>query len=1640
MKPRLVLLLIFARIVLAQPTWVEKTSTAQTCSPACVTQMPGVKAWFQEGSMYDPVSQSVLFNIGVHGSSGIYATDVYAYQTTANKFIHIVGTGNLTDTCNADTSTQPTDRHPEQMAIDTQRGVLWLLGGANATCGHALPDQYYLTLNSNPALDTWTEITPVGTYPVTPGVYESTVVYDSDHDMLLMWGADLGGFGKMYRYCSTMPVGGGTPSGTLSGTQTTAGCTVADGWTLDTTSGSSPAETLFPGMVYAPNVHKAIIYAGASGACPGSGCIQSNLTYLYDPTTKAWTAPAPASPPPTYCYLGGSATCTSGPYGQAACCVNPPVVYNPATGHMMYHQDTNTGAPADWEYDPVGNTWTRTATGIALNGGTNIGWTNLGLDPSTNTLIGFEETDTGNLPRIWQGALPGGVTVSVPVTVQEAIYTGSTAGVTRTNEVATFSVPFADADAIPSSANTLTVNAAAGQFRCIAQWPSTNCKWAQVDTIVSFAAGASAALTVTNGSTGNFGGSNICTDPGGATAITCATGTATFTVKKANFNGLDTALVGATSIVATSNSANRAFLILGPANPGTSCGTCTTVFSSANDASSTSVIEENGPVRAVVKSVANLTDGSNNIYMHITVRQYFYLNQTRVRTVTVLRNADYGTSSTFATAFKGHQGFEYRISPSITGTLTATIANETGSPTTATLSQSGGTDSAYIYVGETQTMNEPNWCSQDESGHQVCIPRTNDIGYSIVNNGTTLRGGSSVVTAISAANPAVITLTGSPLLSSLTVGSYVRLTGVAGTGCTGLNTPAYAFKVSPGPNQPNYLWKVTNITGQNVTITFDATGCTYTASTGTAWSDTQYPQGWADISDSGGKGMSIGVYQLAGYGAKSLEFRGGGTDVRIGIWAAENSQPYYATWPGWEISDQYLDFHATAPASLPNNFLRYQHYLLGRAAIARYNSTSVFRYPLEDPIEMDTEMVTAQQAESIVPPALTPSRACCLYDKGLAVVNTYNLARYYYYSWSIGSGSNQADLRWGDISAWLTRGTHTGCLSGSTVNTCNADPLGSHFAGRYLDASHFYRFIAETGWPHADGFTWRSKVGEQDACGQPSATSLNSNPDGLGDIQGAMQLWKYCRDMQEHYHVEGIVDYYHLTGDETIKESIVGFPTGASGGLKDLFLNTVTSQTYGWLGNASGKNGTHAATTTNTVTLGGGESFNNGLVAGGYILSSQLVGTPIAVGTGVYTVTAVNSTTNLSVTPDPGTNAGPLGWAYDGGLFNTRAVGAFLTLSARLATFLSEIGDTDAATVLSAGERLYKIQVKPDLCVAGGGPAGCTPGPLSYSSAPGASQGVSRVRGFHFGNAGASFQTNCSATTGPVDHGRGWSLLFNNNLAQGLWELLNAEGTSWPEYWTALDLVYGVSQAMLNEGYAYDGTNHWYNYSVPFNSNGFRFAIFSDWPNTCDTDQQGYQGNAAQTVWFPFYLQSKLLGTFAGTVNETKWNMALQWEFAQSSVVWSDYGGYQLGYAVNALKHPSGLTLQSLAPSVVDHADGTYTVSWTTPAGATQTRVKYGCLTSNCADGAKQIVELIGFDSGSNAFIGNPATTINWFAAQNASSIPAPVTGSQSMTVTAGISGLLAPNFSVKVMAPLVAGEGSVTSGSGVMSGKSVRQ
>ena len=184
------------------------------------------------------------------------------------------------------------------------------------------------------------------------------------------------------------------------------------------------------------------------------------------------------------------------------------------------------------------------------------------------------------------------LTVWEAVCTGEQIYIppGSVAGVTRSADVVSVGIPLPDdANNGVTDVNQLGLSwATAGQFRVFGRSPSGRIKWVLVDTQAKITAGQS-------NRSGNFGGPDLAVDNG--TTVTVATGAATFTIRKANFDVIDQAGVGTTTVVASGTS--QGLVVMGPAPGQITCPPCTTVYSCANDGASAAIIEEKGPVKAV---------------------------------------------------------------------------------------------------------------------------------------------------------------------------------------------------------------------------------------------------------------------------------------------------------------------------------------------------------------------------------------------------------------------------------------------------------------------------------------------------------------------------------------------------------------------------------------------------------------------------------------------------------------------------------------------------------------------------------------------------------------------------------------------------------------------------------------------------------------------------------------------------------------------------------------------------------------------------------------------------------------------------------------------------------------------------------
>lgn len=229
-------------------------------------------------------------------------------------------------------------------------------------------------------------------------------------------------------------------------------------------------------------------------------------------------------------------------------------------------------------------------------------------------------------PHVARAGLP------VPLTVQEVL-PGSTSGLARTAGPVSVGIPLEESAGITNVNQLGLSGVSAGQFREMARWPSGAIKWVLADFQADVSAGsANNSVSLTTGS-GSFGGSALATDAGAS--INISTGAATFTIQKSPFRVFDQVSVGGTGIV---TAGGEGVVVIDGAG---------TRFTSANDAASSVVIEENGPVRAVVRATGSLKNVSGARICDYSVRLHFYKGKSFARAWVSLRNAKSTAPTTF---------------------------------------------------------------------------------------------------------------------------------------------------------------------------------------------------------------------------------------------------------------------------------------------------------------------------------------------------------------------------------------------------------------------------------------------------------------------------------------------------------------------------------------------------------------------------------------------------------------------------------------------------------------------------------------------------------------------------------------------------------------------------------------------------------------------------------------------------------------------------------------------------------------------------------------------------------------------------------------------------------------------------------
>ena len=214
--------------------------------------------------------------------------------------------------------------------------------------------------------------------------------------------------------------------------------------------------------------------------------------------------------------------------------------------------------------------------------------------------------------------------ISIPLIVHEALREG-VSGVDRRSEPVAVGIPFPKG--ILKEKNGVLQLALEGtedfQFRTLARWPDGSVRWALVDFQADVKAEKmNQGIKIISGN-GNSSG-KIAIDKGGIIFID--TGAMTVQVKKKGFNLFNSVIVSGKEIV--SGYSNGIIVIDGE---GREC-------LASNDKDVRVTVEENGPVRAVIKAEGTHVR-DNKTGMDYTVRMHFYKNKSRVKVVYTLRNA-----------------------------------------------------------------------------------------------------------------------------------------------------------------------------------------------------------------------------------------------------------------------------------------------------------------------------------------------------------------------------------------------------------------------------------------------------------------------------------------------------------------------------------------------------------------------------------------------------------------------------------------------------------------------------------------------------------------------------------------------------------------------------------------------------------------------------------------------------------------------------------------------------------------------------------------------------------------------------------------------------------------------------------------
>ena len=217
------------------------------------------------------------------------------------------------------------------------------------------------------------------------------------------------------------------------------------------------------------------------------------------------------------------------------------------------------------------------------------------------------------------------IDIDIPISVHEALRE-QVSGIDRLSEPVTVGVPFPkgwlrEKGGVPQLA---VKGAPAYQFRTLARWEDGSVRWALADFQADVKAkGVNREFSIIPGPGRTAG--NMAEEQGGV--ITVDTGAITAKIKKKGFNLFDIVAAGQEVIVESGTS--RGIVVTGDDGR---------EYLASSDPTARVSIEENGPVRAVVKAEGTHVAGGKRM-MDYTVRMHFYRLSSKVKVFYTLRNA-----------------------------------------------------------------------------------------------------------------------------------------------------------------------------------------------------------------------------------------------------------------------------------------------------------------------------------------------------------------------------------------------------------------------------------------------------------------------------------------------------------------------------------------------------------------------------------------------------------------------------------------------------------------------------------------------------------------------------------------------------------------------------------------------------------------------------------------------------------------------------------------------------------------------------------------------------------------------------------------------------------------------------------------